>query len=65
LGVALYPEDATNLAELTRCADKAMYSAKHNGKNQFHYYHRKESTIEKKTILTNVDNVTPLKHRTP
>lgn len=65
LGVALYPEDATNLAELTRCADKAMYSAKHNGKNQFHYYHRKESTIEKKTTLTNVDNVTPLKHRTP
>ncbi|MFV0448584.1 MAG: GGDEF domain-containing protein [Vibrio sp.] len=38
VGAALYPQDADNLAELTRCADKAMYAAKHNGKNQFCYY---------------------------
>ncbi len=40
VGAALYPQDADNLAELTRCADKAMYSAKHNGKNQYCYYQR-------------------------
>ncbi len=38
VGAALYPQDADNLAELTRCADKAMYAAKHNGKNQYCYY---------------------------
>ncbi|RJX70960.1 GGDEF domain-containing protein [Vibrio sinensis] len=39
VGVALYPEDAETLPELTRCADKAMYAAKHGGKNQYRYYH--------------------------
>ena len=34
----MYPSDATDLAELTRCADKAMYYAKHSGKNRFAYY---------------------------
>ena len=38
VGAALYPQDADNLSELTRCADKAMYAAKHNGKNQYCYY---------------------------
>ena len=38
VGVALYPQDADNLTELTRCADKAMYTAKHSGKNQYRYY---------------------------
>lgn len=38
VGVALYPQDADNLHELTRCADKAMYAAKHSGKNQYRYY---------------------------
>ncbi len=40
VGAALFPQDADNLSELTRCADKAMYSAKHNGKNQYCYYQR-------------------------
>lgn len=38
-GAALFPSDADNLEELTRCADKAMYSAKYHGKNQYCYYH--------------------------
>ncbi|MBU2899195.1 GGDEF domain-containing protein [Vibrio hepatarius] len=37
-GVAIYPDDADSMLELTRCADKAMYSAKHSGKNQYRYY---------------------------
>jgi len=40
VGVALFPQDADTLPELNRCADKAMYSAKHNGKNQYCYYQR-------------------------
>ncbi|WP_065679391.1 GGDEF domain-containing protein [Vibrio atlanticus] len=39
VGVSLYPQDAQELHELTRCADKAMYVAKHSGKNRYAYYH--------------------------
>ncbi|MDC5705304.1 GGDEF domain-containing protein [Vibrio europaeus] len=45
VGVALYPDDASTLAELTRCADKAMYAAKHGGKNQYRFY-RVENQLE-------------------
>lgn len=38
VGVSLYPDDASTLSELTRCADKAMYAAKHSGKNQYRFY---------------------------
>ncbi|HHX8489191.1 TPA: GGDEF domain-containing protein [Vibrio diabolicus] len=38
VGAAIYKQDAKDLSELTRCADKAMYAAKHTGKNQYAYY---------------------------
>lgn len=34
IGVALYPQHADSVEALTQCADMAMYSAKHAGKNQ-------------------------------
>lgn len=61
-GVAIYPDDASNLAELTRCADKAMYAAKHGGKNRFHFYrpeNMQKSQDEKK--LAKLASVTSLK----
>lgn len=58
LGVALFPEDAATLPELTRCADKAMYSAKHSGKNQFHYY-KKDRALASSTL----HNVTSITHK--
>lgn len=65
-GVAIYPEDANNLAELTRCADKAMYAAKHAGKNQYRFYRMDNDDIQKKekTLAENrakLASVTPLK----
>ncbi len=34
LGVALFPEHATNAEDLLSCADLAMYQSKRNGRNQ-------------------------------
>ena len=38
IGVALYPQHAQTGEGLTQCADMAMYSAKHAGKNQVHVW---------------------------
>ena len=38
IGVALYPQHAQTGEALTQCADMAMYSAKHAGKNQVHVW---------------------------
>jgi len=38
IGITLYPHDATELEELLKNADQAMYAAKQEGKNQYHYF---------------------------
>ncbi|WP_390444172.1 putative bifunctional diguanylate cyclase/phosphodiesterase [Pseudoalteromonas sp. MTN2-4] len=38
IGITLLPEDADNAKELLRLADLAMYKAKENGRNQFHFF---------------------------
>ncbi len=39
LGVATYPEDATNAEDLTKAADDALYYAKNLGRNQVQIFH--------------------------
>lgn len=43
IGISLYPEDADDGDQLIRNADMAMYRAKENGKNQYHFYESKLS----------------------
>ena len=38
LGVTIYPEDSEDMETLLKNADKAMYRAKNNGRNSYHFY---------------------------
>ncbi len=38
IGIALYPADASNMDELLKTADNAMYDSKRTGKNTFHFH---------------------------
>jgi diguanylate cyclase (GGDEF)-like protein/PAS domain S-box-containing protein len=38
IGIAVYPYGGTTAVDLLKNADTAMYSAKHNGKNQYRFY---------------------------
>jgi len=38
IGITLFPNDAGEVEELIRNADQAMYAAKQEGKNQYHYF---------------------------
>ena len=49
MGLALYPADASNVIDLIRNADAALYHAKKNGGNLFSYYvpEMNEATVER------------------
>lgn len=38
LGIAVSPDDCTDMDKLIECADKAMYTVKRNGKNSYAWY---------------------------
>ena len=38
IGIAIYPENASNAEELIRLADKAMYQVKNKGKNSYEFF---------------------------
>ena len=38
LGIAVYPENGADCQQLMRAADMAMYTAKAEGRNRFHFY---------------------------
>ncbi|WP_096199934.1 sensor domain-containing protein [Bacillus sp. FJAT-45350] len=46
IGISMFPEDGTSVEQLTKNADFAMYQAKKNGKNTFHFYSPPEVSDE-------------------
>ena len=38
IGIALYPGDGEDFESLSKCADAAMYRAKHDGRNTYRYF---------------------------
>jgi diguanylate cyclase (GGDEF)-like protein/PAS domain S-box-containing protein len=44
IGIAIYPDDGTDAQSLLKNADIAMYRAKADGKNAFHYYAANKNT---------------------
>ncbi|HEY8804570.1 MAG TPA: GGDEF domain-containing protein [Clostridium sp.] len=38
IGICLYPQDGKNVEDLLMHADAAMYFAKNNGKNNYHFF---------------------------
>jgi diguanylate cyclase (GGDEF)-like protein/PAS domain S-box-containing protein len=38
IGIAMYPNDGSNFEDLSRCADAAMYRAKHDGRNGYRFF---------------------------
>ena len=38
IGITLYPQDGLDIKALIKNADQAMYSAKHHGRNRYHYF---------------------------
>ncbi len=54
IGVTLYPDDAKDISTLLKNADQAMYAAKHEGRNRFHYYTPKmQEAADSRMRLTN------------
>ncbi|WP_158560333.1 EAL domain-containing protein [Paenibacillus contaminans] len=50
IGIALYPDDASDANSIMRNAEAAMYRAKENGRNNFQFYRRQmddDSTTER------------------
>ena len=54
VGIATYPDDATEIEGLFKCADQALYYAKTSGRNRFSYFTSKmQESASSRMRLTN------------
>ncbi len=58
IGTSIYPNDASSPEMLLKCADEAMYKAKHSGKNKISYYQEDISTYCIAQNENHHDNIT-------
>jgi len=54
IGIALYPEDGTDVESLLKCADAAMYHAKNEGKSNYQFFSQEmNNRIMRRVALEN------------
>jgi len=51
IGIAMFPQDGTELDALSRCADAAMYCAKADGRNSFRFFTADIQNRSDRTLL--------------
>ena len=51
IGIAMFPSDGLNFEELSRCADAAMYRAKHDGRNGFRFFTTEMQSQSERTLI--------------
>lgn len=55
IGISVYPNDGHSSESLLKNADKAMYRAKHNGKNRFSFYEQElEETLNHTLMIRHI-----------
>ena len=55
IGISFFPSDGQEIEELIQKADKAMYFAKHNGRNQYAFYFDDLTRDSKRELLLEVE----------
>lgn len=55
MGIALFPEDSTDVNQLIMEADIAMYTVKNSGKNGYRYFD--ESMMQHQLKISNIENI--------
>ena len=58
IGISIYPSDGEDAETLLKCADAAMYGAKKDGRNTYHYFSKEmtEQALERVMIETSMRN---------
>jgi predicted signal transduction protein with EAL and GGDEF domain len=56
IGIAMFPADGSDVETLTKNADRAMYLAKEDGKNDFRFFTREDKipSIERLMLETSL-----------
>lgn len=60
IGIAIFPEDGRDATTLLKNADAAMYMAKHEGRNNFHYFTQAMAEKEEDRFKLEIDLHTAL-----
>lgn len=55
IGISLYPQDGHDAVSLLKNADTAMYVAKNEGRNSYHYYSRELSLYPDESLDPSTD----------
>ncbi len=50
VGIAMFPDDGLTFADLSRCADAAMYRAKHDGRNSYRFFTSEMQSQAERTL---------------